>query len=171
MKRLTLAFVLASGCGSSVGDYIRPAYLGTEEACSVLQAVWESSAADGRSGTSSGGEVANAALQTIDEAHATALQHCSCLCEGAMKRVLSSERTGADEADLFDALHRWVCADGARRGEASDRLVECLSYDLMPPSFLRDVVRPRCLVPDKTVNAAFEACALEQELRASGRSI
>ena len=135
----------------------------SEEACSVLQAVWESSAADGRSGTSSGGEVANAALQTIDEAHATALQHCSCLCEGAMKRVLSSERTGADEADLFDALHRWVCADGARRGEASDRLVECLSYDLMPPSFLRDVVAPSGLVPAATLCDAYQTLALAAE--------
>jgi hypothetical protein len=135
----------------------------SEEACIVLQAVWERSAADGRSGTSSAGEVANAALTTIDEAHITALQHTGCLCEGAMRRVLSSERTGANEASLFDALHRWVCADEARRGEASDRLVACLSYDLMPPSFLRDVVAHSGLVPAATLSDTFQTLALAAE--------
>jgi hypothetical protein len=135
----------------------------SEEACIVLQACWERSAADGRSGTSSAGEVANAALTTIDEEHVTALEHTGCLCEGAMRRVLSSERTGANEANLFDALHRWVCADEDRRGEASDRLVACLSYDLMPPSFLRDVVAHSGLVPAATLSDAFQTLALAAE--------
>lgn len=131
-------------------------------ACAVLEAVWERWATD-EFGDSTAGDVAKAALAVIDRAPDVALMSCGCLCEQAMTKVLSSECISADEVCLFTALQRWIAVDGEERKVAAARLVPCLSLELMPPTFVADVVAKSGLVSNEILLDVFRGHAVQAE--------
>lgn len=111
-----------------------------EDACVVLQGVWERWSADDF-GTGFAREVAEAALKENDRSAETALANCGILCESAMATVLGREFIDADETELCRSLLTWVSAgDGEERRTAGARLAESLSLKKLSPAFLLQVV-------------------------------
>lgn len=124
--------------------------------------MWEGWNTDGF-GSGSAGEVAEAALMVIDNSPGISLVGCGILCEEAMEQVLGRQSIGAGEAAMFSALERWISADVDMRKIAGERLVSCVSFECMPPSFLKGTVAKSGLVSKETLSALFEAQALKAE--------
>lgn len=137
-----------------------------EDACVVLQSVWERWSADDF-GAGFAGEVAEAALKEIDRSAETALANCGMMCERAMAMVLGREFIDADETELSRALLTWVSAgDGEERRTAGARLAEGLSLEKLSPSFLLEVVASSpWLIPRENVFDVFASYAIGAEAK------
>lgn len=137
-----------------------------KSACHVLESVWKKWSSDAF-GAGLAGEVAHAALKAFEVSAAVALKSCGCLSEGAMKKILSSPSVNADENAMFSALQRWVndsgiCNDKSRN-DVVERLVACLSFEKMTPSFLKNVVANSGLVSKEVLFDVFQEFSVKSE--------
>lgn len=132
------------------------------EACGVLEAVWGGWEA-GSFGSGCAGKVGETALSVIDGAADVALLGCGCLCEAAMEKVLGLKFIGFGEAEIFNALKRWVDVDAGNRIVAGGRLVSYVSLSLLSPSFLTGVVEKSGLVSKEAMSDLFRTLLMKAE--------
>lgn len=139
-----------------------------KSACHVLESVWKKWSSDAF-GAGLAGEVADAALKAFEVSADVALNSCGCLSEGAMQKILSSPSLNADENTMFCALQRWVNDSGICNDKNKDdvvkRLVACLSFEKMTPSFLKKVVANSGLVSKELLFDVFQDFSVKSEAK------